>query len=170
MSTERASMPSWRARLAALGAAGVLVAGAAMAPQPVEANFTNSEFARGTVTAATVNPPLGLVGAPTVIGCSTNFFGNMTLTWRAPSGGITPTAFRVELFGAGSTPVYSTTAPATTLSRTINADLLGGLLGEGNYTARVTTIASGDQWTWSSTSTLDRNVRITILGGWSCNT
>lgn len=126
-----------RVRMLAVAVALLTVAGmGALAPaEEVEATWSDPEVVTTNVTA-------GFVAAATKSGtCSIGLLGlSVTVNWNAPSSGVTPTGYRVEILSPTGTLEYSTTLAATTTTWT-GTGLLSSLLASGTHTLRIMPVA-----------------------------
>lgn len=115
-----------------LAGAGLLVIASTLAltqtPQTL-ASWTDSEHTTGSFTAGSLSPPTSLA-------CTAGILTNVTFTWGAPAGGLTPSGYTWTVTGAfsdgGSTP-------------TTSATLHSGLLAIG--TATFSLVATVGGWT-----------------------
>ena len=132
--------------MGALAGAGAvcLVVGAPQLARPTLASWKNSEFAKMTLTAKTVNPP-------TALACTTTglILGKAKFSWTEPAaGGMTRTGYTWTLGGA-STDSGTLMPDATTV--TVGVSLL--TLGTSTFTLRAKgSTASG----WTSTAVTGR--------------
>jgi predicted ribosomally synthesized peptide with SipW-like signal peptide len=108
---------------AVLALAGVLCA-ASLAPSSTEAAWTDTEVARGSLTAGEVMSATGL-------GCSGGLLQQATFRWTAPTGGLTRTGYRWTITVGGVIMGSGTLGPtATQVSPTVRSV---ATLGQGTF-------------------------------------
>lgn len=121
------------ALLAVLGFAGITTA------QATDAAWTDRELVTGTVTAATISPPVGLR-------CTAGLLLPVTFFWTAPTTGPAPTGYRWTVTGGFS-------GSGTLAANATSLQLSAGLLGLGSGTFSLYTVSPGG---WESVAVTGR--------------
>jgi len=112
-----------------LGAAGVVVALCALAgARPVEAAWTDSEYATASVTSTSMV-------APAKNGCSVNLGLSVTYNWVNASTGAPRTGYVFEVYQAGV--LKGSSSPAASATSVSTSGLLGTLLSGVTYDVRL---------------------------------
>jgi hypothetical protein len=117
-----------------LAGAGLLVIAGTLAlaqTQQTLASWTDSEHTTGSFAAGSVSPPTSLA-------CTAGLLTNVTFTWGAPAGGLTPSGYTWTVTGA-----FSDSGSTTTTSATLHS----GLLAIGTATFSLVATVGG----WTST-------------------
>ncbi|UFU06510.1 hypothetical protein [Ruania halotolerans] len=155
-----------RTRLAAAGGGLALVAGAIAAggAQPTTAAWTDSEYARATVLASTLNPPRAN-------GCSVAALaGSATLRWLTPATPPSSYSYEWQLVrNATGATVRSGTHLSTVVEHVVNATGLVSLFE--SYTFRIRTVSGSWQSVWrtATVTTTVGALGITLIGSCSWN-
>ena len=124
-----------------LAGAGLLVIAGTLAlaqTQQTLASWTDSEHTTGSFAAGSVSPPTSLA-------CTAGLLTNVTFTWGARAGGLTPSGYTWTVTGAFSDSGSTTTTPTTTT--TTSATLDSGPLAIGTATFSLVATVGG----WTST-------------------
>jgi hypothetical protein len=114
-----------------LAGAGLLVIAGTLAltqNQQTLASWTDSEHTTGSFAAGSVSPPTSLA-------CTAGLLTNVTFTWGAPAGGLTPSGYTWTVTGA-----FSDNGSTTTTSATLHSGLA---IGKANFSL----VAAVGGWT-----------------------
>jgi hypothetical protein len=126
-----------------LAGAGLLVIASTLAlaqDQQTLASWTDSEHTTGSFTAGSLSPPTSLA-------CTDGLLTNVTFTWSAPAGGLTPSGYTWTVTGAFSGSGSTTTTSAT---------LWSGLLAIGTATFSLRATSGG----WTSNTPVTGTVHV----------
>lgn len=148
-------------RRGAAGAIAIVVASLLVGPHTslTEAAFTDSEYASGTVTAATLQR---LTATCTAVSLIPGALQNLDVRWTAPAAP-TPTGYTITLTRNGTTAATFTAAAGST-SYLVGGALLGGLLQAGTYSVTVTSTLGN----WRSIPSPAFNADLAGVTGWTC--